>query len=150
MHRERKDRSLGCCESANWIRWSCSSSYHMEGQPRFLRLGNKTNAFHVAWMWQKKTDSSQMLYSHGFMVAFEDTWLNVFAKSFLFKKGKKGYFWEQQLPLKLFSDGFPFHWWLPVEVLWCATKMEFTVQWFHQRVSSTHSTQDILNLVKTG
>lgn len=51
-----------------------------------------------------------MLPSHGFMVAFKDVELNGFAKSFLFKKGRRGknrYFWKQQLPLKLFSYGFP-------------------------------------------
>lgn len=58
----------------------------------------------------EKTLSFQMLPSHGFMVIFEDIELNVFAKSFLFKKGRRGknrYFWKQQLPLKLFYYGFP-------------------------------------------
>lgn len=117
MYRKSKDQSLCCYESANWIPWSCSNLFHMKGQPRFFLFGkawccNETDKCISCCMnlTEEKTLSFQMLYSHGFMVTFEDIWLNVFAKSFLFKKRreKNRYFCKQQLPPKPFSTAFLF------------------------------------------
>lgn len=96
MYRKRKDSSLCCYEPASWMQWSCSNWFCVKSQPRLFHLGKagalmqQTNNFMLHEFDNKGLPLSRC---YDPMVTHEDVWLNAFAKSFLFKKGRRD--WDE-------------------------------------------------------
>lgn len=155
-----KDWSLCCYESANWILWSCSSLFHMKGQPRFFLFGkawccNKTDKCISCCisLTEEKTLLPDVvlprfhgnIWGHNWMLLLNHFYLKRKEEGRKYTSASSSCHWS--FFLKFFSYGFS----LMASWRFCAvTQTEFTELCFYQRVSLLHRTQDLLNLIKIG
>lgn len=102
---------------------SCSNWFCVKSQPRLFHLGKPGALMKQTISCCMNLTIKDSLFPDP-MVTCEDVWLNAFAKSFLFKKGRRDwdeYTWNQKVfEPRRFSD--------------VSAKTEFTVQSFHQTV----------------